>query len=74
MAKLSAVHLYNGKLLSNKKGQDINGHGNLDASQRHSTGLKPGSKGYMLYDCVYLTFSERENIAMKSRAGVTKEL
>ena len=54
------VHPRNGILLTNTKERTIDTGHNLDPSRRHYI-KKPVSKGYLLYDSIYMTFSKRQS-------------
>ena len=58
------MHPYQGTLLSNKKGETADA-----ATWMHLEGLLlsgKNSKGYMLYDCIYLTSWNDKSIEMES--------
>lgn len=60
MNKWTVVNNANKTLLSNKKKQSIDIYNNLDAFQKHyAKEKKPVSKGYTLYDYIYMTLSKR---------------
>lgn len=51
------LRLYYGRVLSNKRKQNINTRNNLGGSQgNYAEWKQPLSKGYILYDPIYITF------------------
>lgn len=61
MDKQTVLNAHNEILLSNKKGQAIDIHDNLDECQTHYAKWKePVSKGYILYGSIYMTFLKRQ--------------
>lgn len=57
-------------LLSNKKQQNPDKYNNLDISQVHyAKWKKPESKGYILYDSIYMTLLEGERYRYKNKTN-----
>ena len=73
MDKQTVVPPYSGTLPSNKREQAVNTCNNVDEPQGHyAEGKKPVSRGYILYDSIYMAFSRDEFIVMKNRSEVAR--
>ena len=61
MDKQIVLSPYNGTL-SNRKKQTIDARNSVDKSKKHySKCKKPDTKGYVLYNFVFMTFWKRQN-------------
>ena len=70
------AHLYCGTPFSQLKkwAIDINTCNNLDGLQEHLCLVKKSvSKGYMLYDCIYIIFLDYKTIAMEKKVMVARK-
>ena len=69
------VHPYHGTLLSNKMKQMIDTCNNMyDSPENYVEWRKPIPKGYILYDCIYITFLKWQNYTVGEQINGCQKL
>lgn len=69
------VYAHHRILVCNKKEQSIDTSNNLDGSWGHYADWKKTiSKGHIVYDCIYITVSERQNCSDGEQIRACEEL